>query len=220
MLRGKIWSAQAAALVAAVVLGAAGQGDAAPPAGFRSVPPIPFTPPTTHYVTPPPAYHPTPQPSYYQSHYNNGVYPHASYYSYYDNPPPPQRAPASGTAQNLTGAGVSSLVGPLYPDEYGYFGPGTGPALADVARITVQVPADAEVLFDGHKTRAKGAVRQFETPPLAPGKPFHYEVVARWKKNGRQVTQREAIPVSAGSRVRLDFPLPSGTKDEGGAKKK
>jgi uncharacterized protein (TIGR03000 family) len=50
-------------------------------------------------------------------------------------------------------------------------------------------------------------LRQFKTPPLEPGQRFAYAVVARWKENGREVTQSQHLPVSAGANVRLAFPL-------------
>ena len=37
------------------------------------------------------------------------------------------------------------------------------------ARVVQAVPADAEVFFDGKKTRQTGIIRRFSTPPLTPG---------------------------------------------------
>jgi uncharacterized protein (TIGR03000 family) len=179
--------------------------------------------PTTRYVNPP-SYRPSytaPLHSYYQNHYYNGVFPHYDNYSYYDIPPQYtySRKPTWGTAADL-GGGTSSL-GPLYPDEYSYAPSnpqaGAGREERDAsARIIVKVPPDAEVRFDGYKTTTTGPVRRFETPLLAPGKPFTYTVEARWKEDGREVTQKQDIPVAAGANIRLDFPLPTGAKDKAG----
>jgi uncharacterized protein (TIGR03000 family) len=71
--------------------------------------------------------------------------------------------------------------------------------------VRVQVPADAEVWFEDQRTSQKGPVRFFESPPVAPGRKFVYQIRARWKEDGQVVDQaREAI-VYAGSKVGIDF---------------
>jgi uncharacterized protein (TIGR03000 family) len=81
------------------------------------------------------------------------------------------------------------------------------PAPDNVAVITARVPTDAELRFDGLKMPATGPLRQFKTPPLKPGQRYAYTVEAHWKENGREVTQTQHLPVSAGANVRLFFPL-------------
>jgi uncharacterized protein (TIGR03000 family) len=225
--------AAAAALVGAGFFGWGARGLAAPPGGhapsFHTPPASSFhAPPASSFRVPPVFIAPTPQPhafvqpsrsfaepplaAYWRSHYYNGVYPHADNYSYYDLPPNHAygRAPSYGTIFDL-GGGTSTL-GPLYPDEYSFANQGMrqpGPAQQDaIARIMVKVPDDAEVKFDGYKTTSTGPVRSFETPLLEPGKGYVYTVEARWQENGRTITQKKDIPVSAGSNVQLDFPLP------------
>jgi uncharacterized protein (TIGR03000 family) len=88
------------------------------------------------------------------------------------------------------------------------------PAPDNIAVITARVPGDAELRFDGVKMPATGALRQFKTPPLRPGQRYAYKVEARWQENGREVTQSQRVPVSAGANVRLVFPLAAA----GGAK--
>ena len=73
------------------------------------------------------------------------------------------------------------------------------------AQITVLVPAGAEVFFDGEPTKQKGAERIFETPALATGKKFHYDIKARWQHDGKPVEQTRKVEVSSGARVRVDF---------------
>jgi uncharacterized protein (TIGR03000 family) len=85
------------------------------------------------------------------------------------------------------------------------------PAPDNMAVITARVPGDAELRFDGVKMPATGPLRQFKTPPLKPRQPYAYTVEARWKENGREVTQSRRLPVSAGANVPLVFPLPPGT---------
>jgi uncharacterized protein (TIGR03000 family) len=79
------------------------------------------------------------------------------------------------------------------------------------AYIVVGVPtADAEIWFQGQKTRRTGKVREFKSPPLAPGMSYTYAIRARWRENGQEVTQTRTVPVRAGQHVRVDFPV---TKD-------
>jgi len=73
------------------------------------------------------------------------------------------------------------------------------------ATITVVVPADATITFDGHPTTEKGTERVYVTPPLAAGKTFHYAIVARWKANGQAVEKARKIAVTSGANVRVDF---------------
>ncbi len=81
-------------------------------------------------------------------------------------------------------------------------GPADEPA---AATITVVVPPDAEVFFDGAPTMQRGAERLFFSPPLAVGKPFHYSVLARWNEGGKAVEQTRRVVVTAGAAVRVDF---------------
>ncbi len=73
------------------------------------------------------------------------------------------------------------------------------------AEITVLVPADAEVFFDGGATAQKGAERRFLSPPLEVGKEYHYTVRARWTQDGKEVERTRKVAVRGGGRVRVDF---------------
>ena len=73
------------------------------------------------------------------------------------------------------------------------------------ATIAVAVPADATITIDGHLTKETGADRLFVTPPLQPGKTFHYEIAARWMANGLPVERVRTVEVSSGATIRVDF---------------
>jgi uncharacterized protein (TIGR03000 family) len=77
-----------------------------------------------------------------------------------------------------------------------------------MAYVTVVVPADAEVLFDGEATTLTGGTRTFISPPLEAGKKYRYEITAKWTANGEKVEQTRKVPVTAGARVRVDFLTP------------
>jgi uncharacterized protein (TIGR03000 family) len=148
----------------------------------------------------------------YQSYYGNGYHP---YYNYGYHP-------YYGYGTNLTSPYYTSA------GNYGYYPslaqemapsnamgrrrvpsqpPVTRAAPADdTARITVSVPEGADVWFDGHKTRATGTVRVFETPELATGKRYGYTVRARWEGDGRDVTQTQNVVVTPGADLQIAFP--------------
>jgi uncharacterized protein (TIGR03000 family) len=80
----------------------------------------------------------------------------------------------------------------------------------DSAWITVRVPADAELWFDGVKVAATGAIRKLRTPVLKQGSLYTYQVRARWGPAGNAVTQTQPVVVTAGSDVSLDLTPPAG----------
>lgn len=77
------------------------------------------------------------------------------------------------------------------------------------AHITLHVPADAQVWFDGKATKQTGTVRSFHTPELTGGKKYHYEVRVRWIKEGKPVEEKRRIEVEARDWLRFDFSRPS-----------
>lgn len=90
-----------------------------------------------------------------------------------------------------------------------YYQPGaqTGAATTDpnAAVIDLRVPADAQVWFDGDSTNQRGTNRVFTSPPLDPGKAYHYDVKARWTENGRPVEKTRRVDVRAGQHTTVDF---------------
>jgi uncharacterized protein (TIGR03000 family) len=81
----------------------------------------------------------------------------------------------------------------------------------------VPVPAGADVWVDGSNTYSAGPVRELQSPPLAPGTNYKYQIRARWKEDGREVTQTQQVSVSAGAHVRVKFPVPAGTAAQASA---
>jgi uncharacterized protein (TIGR03000 family) len=81
--------------------------------------------------------------------------------------------------------------------------------LAATATITVRVPADAEVRFDGVKTAQAGSVRTFVTPLLDPATKYAYDISATWLEKNREVTRTRHVELSVGDPVTVDFAVPS-----------
>jgi uncharacterized protein (TIGR03000 family) len=74
------------------------------------------------------------------------------------------------------------------------------------AMVVVQVPAGAELWFDGNQTKQAGGERIFYSPPLQPGHAFHYVLRARWPQDGKAVEQFQMITVQSGQQARVQFP--------------
>jgi len=121
----------------------------------------------------------------------------------------------------LYGYGGSGYGYPFPPSGY-YPGPGIqghGPFDSDAyppsvspnsarglpVTVTLKVPANAEVWFNGAKTTQTGAVRQFQSPPVEPGATYEYEIRVTWPEFGQPVTQTRHVTVRAGQNVDLDF---------------
>jgi uncharacterized protein (TIGR03000 family) len=130
--------------------------------------------------------------------YGYGVYPFygtAAYDPYaYDG-----RAVTDDTGYN----GSYPDATPPYP--YGSLAPSS---TDNTVRVTVNVPANAKVWFGDALTTSTGTVREFQSPPLAPGHNFAYKVRATWSENGKEVTQTQEVAVTAGSHVSAKFPEP------------
>jgi uncharacterized protein (TIGR03000 family) len=80
------------------------------------------------------------------------------------------------------------------------------------AQVTVTVPAGAEIWFDGTATTSTGTVRQFNSPPLTPGK-HSYEIRAHWSENGHEATQSQRVEVTPGAHISVSFPGQAVNKD-------
>ncbi len=92
---------------------------------------------------------------------------------------------------------------PIFPPD----APVPFPALADEpATIEVIVPDDTVLIFDGHRTRQTGPYRHFTTPALVPGAKYHYTVEATFMRDGKPVTEKRRVEVSAGGQTSVTFP--------------
>jgi uncharacterized protein (TIGR03000 family) len=76
---------------------------------------------------------------------------------------------------------------------------------ADVARVTVLLPADARLSVDGVALRAGSAQRTFDTPKIEPGRSYHYTFTAEVVREGQTHTRNRRVYVEAGKEVTVDF---------------
>jgi uncharacterized protein (TIGR03000 family) len=148
-------------------------------------------------------------PSYYSPY--AGYYNRAPITINYYNPPPAYSQPDATTPAQPAPSGPQPSIqefrngkavtpAPAAPTQEKTTSPTDKPA-----RIEISLPADADLWFDGTKTRQTGSARQFVTPPLATGQEYSYEVMATWKDKGQAVTETRRVTVRAGDRTTVSF---------------
>jgi uncharacterized protein (TIGR03000 family) len=69
----------------------------------------------------------------------------------------------------------------------------------------LQVPANAEIWFDGAATRQTGTTREFISPPLKSGHDYSYQVRVRATNGDQSFDKTRRVDVRAGDRITLDF---------------
>ncbi|SRR6266851_5174539 len=79
----------------------------------------------------------------------------------------------------------------------------TEAAMERAVLINLRVPADAKIWFDGRETIQTGTARSFESPRLAVGPEYTYEVRIQSKRDGKEVTQTRQVIVHAGDEINL-----------------
>lgn len=73
------------------------------------------------------------------------------------------------------------------------------------AELTVSLPADAKLFAEGQPTHLTTSERRFQTPPLPPGRDFHYTLRMEVVRNGQTVSVDRQIIVRAGTNTRVEF---------------
>jgi uncharacterized protein (TIGR03000 family) len=135
-------------------------------------------------------------------------YPHGFYGGYYPYYYPSYNYWYTPSYTYDSGWSTPDISGYYNPDQVVNYPPAS-PLPTASAHITVRVPENAEIWFGDRKTTTPGAVRDFESPPLEPGKTYTYDVKARWMEDGREVTQTQKVPVTAGANANVTFPMPA-----------
>jgi uncharacterized protein (TIGR03000 family) len=74
------------------------------------------------------------------------------------------------------------------------------------ATVVVRIVANAKLVIEDQETMQTGAVRKFSSPPLKPGKVFHYTLVATWEPNNyTKITRKRKVAVEAGKETEVDM---------------
>jgi uncharacterized protein (TIGR03000 family) len=145
---------------------------------------------------------------YSPSYYSGYTYPSGGYT--YSQPGMTYSYPSSGyTSSGFQNITPSSGYTSTYPIEttsgQTFYGATTSVQSDRSAHVEVQVPANAEIWFEGQKTNQTGTVRHFTSPPLEPGQQYTYEIRAKWMENGQEVNRTKRQSVQAGSNVSVNF---------------
>jgi uncharacterized protein (TIGR03000 family) len=69
---------------------------------------------------------------------------------------------------------------------------------ANQALLVAHLPENARIWFEDAPTQQQGKLRQFTSPPLAPGKAYTYTTRVRWYEDGHWVSQVHSFSVHAG----------------------
>jgi uncharacterized protein (TIGR03000 family) len=86
---------------------------------------------------------------------------------------------------------------------------GNQPPPDNAAHLQLMVPDGAEVWFAGTRIAREGRVREFVSPPLAPGRSYTYQIVVRYTDAaGKSVEDKRDIQVRANDWFSIDFTRP------------
>jgi uncharacterized protein (TIGR03000 family) len=69
--------------------------------------------------------------------------------------------------------------------------------------VNLRVPSDAKIWIDGSPTKQTGTTRSFESPPVAVGPEYGYQIRIQWNRDGKDVTQTRKVTVHAGDVINL-----------------
>jgi uncharacterized protein (TIGR03000 family) len=87
--------------------------------------------------------------------------------------------------------------------------PADSAPLTDQASLTVRVPSNAELWFQGERMTKTGTIRDFVTPLLLANREYTYDIRAIWRNaDGVEVTRTRQIPVHAGDKLDVDLLAP------------
>jgi len=142
--------------------------------------------------------------SYYYPYYGSAVTnPYASIYTAAVPTVPVATQPVVPTVPVATQTVVPPAVETVVP--------AAAPAVVLVSAntsvlVTVDVPPNAEVWFNGAPTAQPGTVRRYISPPLNPGMDYTYFVRARWTEDGVPIDRTRRVTVHAGDQLTVDFP--------------
>jgi uncharacterized protein (TIGR03000 family) len=76
------------------------------------------------------------------------------------------------------------------------------------ASIVVHLPESASLTVDGKSTTSTSATRRFYSPPLEPGRTYHYTFRARVERDGKTVNAERTVDVSAGDQREITLTMP------------
>ena len=83
----------------------------------------------------------------------------------------------------------------------------TRPTITSAIRVIVP-DDDAELSFENEVTKTTGTIRDFETPPLEPGRAYRYTFSVKWAPNNyTTITRKRTISFKAGESITVDLTI-------------
>ncbi len=73
------------------------------------------------------------------------------------------------------------------------------------AKVRIHVPQGGQLYVDGNAIRVKPGVRVFQTPPLAPGERYYYDIRIDQTVNGEVLTDSRRVIIEPGQDVAVEF---------------
>ena len=104
---------------------------------------------------------------------------------------------------------------PTYGYPYDYPGGVVAPTLLvdggkpAAGTVTVSLPADAVLSFNGTAVTGSGPTRTFRTPPLEPGREYAYDLTAEVVRGGERQTLTGRVVVRAGGEATATLEAPA-----------
>jgi uncharacterized protein (TIGR03000 family) len=83
--------------------------------------------------------------------------------------------------------------------------PGTESLAPSKAKLIVEAPAGAKLYIDDRSMTTPSEHRVYQTPTLAPGQTYYYEVRVEVNRDGKALSQTKRVLLRAGQEVRADF---------------
>jgi uncharacterized protein (TIGR03000 family) len=73
-------------------------------------------------------------------------------------------------------------------------------------RLVVELPADARLFIDGRQMKTQSGRRVFQTPPLARGQTYYYDLRAEVTREGRVQRETVRVLIRPGQESQATFP--------------
>jgi uncharacterized protein (TIGR03000 family) len=83
--------------------------------------------------------------------------------------------------------------------------PGAESLAPSKAKLIVEVPAGAKLFIDDRSMATQSEYHAYQTPTLAPGQTYYYEVRVEMNHDGKALSQTKRVLLRAGQEVRADF---------------
>jgi uncharacterized protein (TIGR03000 family) len=135
---------------------------------------------------------------YTNTYYYAWQYPWFAYYNYSHGPYANWMSGGGYAGYSTIGNGLPMYHGVMAPRGYGVGGVG---GKAACCTLTINLPTDAKLLFNGTVAGGTGGVRTFTTPLLEPGQDYAYELTAEVMRNGKAERVTERVVIRAGEKT-------------------